>query len=242
MISVCIATYNGEKYIREQLMSILPQLSAEDEVIISDDASTDNTLQVISDLHDSRIQIYHHTSYEPCYFPLDKSTHNFENALIHAKGEYIFLSDQDDIWLSDKVTTMLQELAVYDLVVHNCQVVDAQLNTICPSYFDLVHIHKGIWANIYKNSCLGCCIAFRRHLLDTALPFPSHYVAHDQWLVICASLKGTMSLVHQPFLLYRKHNTSQTPSGEKSAHSWSFKIKYRLVVVYYTLLKILHIN
>ena len=94
MISVCIATYNGEKYIKEQLLSILPQLGKKDEVIISDDHSTDNTLDIVKGLNDNRIKIVMNNR-EKGY------TSNFENALSYAIGDYIFLSDQDDIWMSN---------------------------------------------------------------------------------------------------------------------------------------------
>lgn len=95
MISVCMATYNGEEYIKEQLESILCQLGEMDEIIISDDGSTDNTLNIIESYNDSRIKIHINTGKHGFVY-------NFENALQKAKGEYIFLSDQDDIWLPEK--------------------------------------------------------------------------------------------------------------------------------------------
>ncbi|HEY5589376.1 MAG TPA: glycosyltransferase, partial [Candidatus Paceibacterota bacterium] len=92
MISVCITTYNGEKHIQAQLDSILPQLCSTDEIIISDDGSTDRTIQIVEKYEDKRIKIYHHTKYNKfCKFPFSKITKNMENALIHAKGDYIFL-------------------------------------------------------------------------------------------------------------------------------------------------------
>mgnify|MGYP003392825684 CR=1 FL=1 len=96
MISVCIATYNGEKYIGEQIASILKQLNANDEVIISDDGSTDATLSIIKTFQDPRIRVI--------LGPQKHSpTLNFENVLHHAQGDYIFLSDQDDVWKTNKV-------------------------------------------------------------------------------------------------------------------------------------------
>ena len=109
MISVCMATYNGEKYIELQLRSILPQLSEDDEVIVSDDASTDQTLDVVRRLNDNRIKIVHHET-DHGY------TRNFENALKYAKGDYIFLSDQDDEWLPEKVQVTLQALPAVTLL------------------------------------------------------------------------------------------------------------------------------
>ena len=95
MISVCIATYNGEKYLREQLDSILPQLAESDEVIVSDDGSTDGTIDLITSLNDPRIKIVSNSGRKGY-------VGNFENALKHTTGDYIFLSDQDDIWYPNK--------------------------------------------------------------------------------------------------------------------------------------------
>lgn len=116
-ISICLASYNGEKYIKEQLLSILPQLSEKDEVIISDDNSSDNTLGIVRGFDDKRIKIY-----------INEGSHgvvsNFENAIKHASGDYIFLSDQDDIWLSNKKEKCLSCLQEYDFISHNAFIVD----------------------------------------------------------------------------------------------------------------------
>ena len=112
MISVCIATYNGDKYIEEQILSILNQLSDKDEIIISDDGSKDKTLKVIDRLDDKRIKVFKNNNRHGV-------VPNFENALKHASGEYIFFSDQDDIWQSDKVKICIDNLYDSDLVVHN---------------------------------------------------------------------------------------------------------------------------
>ena len=95
-ISVCIATYNGERYIREQLDSILSQLSLDDEVIISDDGSKDSTIEIISSYLDSRIKVFKNNGKHGY-------VGNFENALNHSSGDFIFLSDQDDIWELQKI-------------------------------------------------------------------------------------------------------------------------------------------
>ena len=98
MISVCMATHNGERFIREQIVSILRQLGPMDEVVVSDDSSTDGTTQVLRSLSDGRIRILHH---QP-----RRITDNFENALKSAKGDYIYLADQDDIWVDGRVAAV----------------------------------------------------------------------------------------------------------------------------------------
>ncbi len=111
-ISVCLASYNGALYIKEQIHSILSQLKDGDELIISDDSSTDNTVDIISQINDKRITILHHESVinlPTC----QKVTSNFENALFAASGDVIFLSDQDDVWLDGKIDTMCSYLEKY---------------------------------------------------------------------------------------------------------------------------------
>lgn len=95
MISVCMAAYNGEKYIKDQLSSILKQIGPNDEVVISDDGSKDKTKNIVDSLNDTRIRYVENRNKHGF-------THNFENALRLAQGDYIFLADQDDIWLDNK--------------------------------------------------------------------------------------------------------------------------------------------
>ena len=120
-ISVCIATYNGEKYIKEQLSSILSQLEENDEVIISDDSSTDNTIQIVENFKDKRIRIFREQKFKsPIY--------NFENAISKATGDIIFLSDQDDIWHKAKVHKIKQYLSNEDItcIVTNASIIDEE--------------------------------------------------------------------------------------------------------------------
>src|SRR5665648_141557 len=91
MISVCLPTHNGSKYIIQQLNSIICQLKEEDEIIISDDSSEDNTCELIQAINDKRIKIYREGKFSSYVF-------NFENAIKHARGDHIFLCDQDDVW------------------------------------------------------------------------------------------------------------------------------------------------
>ncbi len=231
MISVCIATYNGEKYLREQLDSILLQIGQDDEVVISDDCSTDGTLELLQSYHDDRIRILHHDSTSiRTSFPLDKPTHNFENALKHAKGDIIFLADQDDVWLPGKVEKMVQALENADLAMHDCIIADTELNSIAPSYFDVVKVTTSAWRNAIKCTLLGCCMAMRRNVVEKALPFPKTNVGHDLWLGMVADTKFRFSLVREPLLMYRKHGKSMTTAGTKSKYGLWFKMDYRLTI------------
>ncbi|MCR5849114.1 MAG: glycosyltransferase [Bacteroidaceae bacterium] len=233
MISVCIATYNGEKYLRQQLDSILAQMGKDDEIVISDDCSTDGTLELIeSSYHDKRIRVVHHdpTSIKTT-FPLDKPTHNFENALMHAKGDIIFLADQDDVWLPGKVNKMLHVLETADMAMHDCIIADTELKQLAPSYFDIVKVTTNVWRNVVKCTMLGCCMAMRRSVVERALPFPKTKVGHDLWLGMVAGSKFRFTLVREPLLMYRKHGTSMTTAGGESKYGLWFKINYRLTIL-----------
>lgn len=240
MISVCIATYNGEKYLREQVESILGQLGEGDEIVISDDCSSDKTIDVLQALGDARVRILHHDpSQVTTSFPLDKPTQNFENALKHAKGDIIFLADQDDVWLPGKVEKMLAALQDADMAMHDCIVVDSNLQELSPSYFNIISVSTNAWRNLCKCTLLGCCMAMRRCVLEKALPFPKSRVGHDLWLGLVADRKFRFTLVRVPLLKYRKHSSSTTTAGQRSSNSLWFKLRYRMSVLHHLLKLIL---
>lgn len=228
MISVCVTSHNGEKYIAEQLNSILNQISSNDEVIVSDDCSTDNTLRIIQEIDDPRITILHHQPYTKHSFPLDKCTHNFEYALQHAHGDIIFLCDQDDVWLEGKVKKCVEALQAYDFVITDCIVTDSALNMQEKSYFRLMNTNLNPCRNIIKCSWLGCCMAFRKEVLKEALPFPETNVGHDLWLGLIATKRFRVTMLREPLLLYRRHAGTSSPAGSKTSYSLSFRIRYRL--------------
>lgn len=224
MISVCLASYNGELFIKEQVDSILPQLSENDEIIISDDSSTDKTIQIINSYNDNRIKLYiNKNSKSPAT--------NFENALRQAKGDYIFLCDQDDVWFPDKVETVMSYFNKYDLIVTDCNVVNGDLELIEESFFRSLNSGTGFWKNFIKNRYLGCCMAFKREVLDYALPFPSAIAMHDIWIGLLVELKGKPFFLNKPLILYRRHDNNASFGGGKSKNSLFYKIKYRTILL-----------
>lgn len=229
-ISVCIATYNGEKYIKEQLSSILMQLKDIDEIIISDDNSTDSTLNIVSSINDSRIKIFKNQKGKGY-------TKNFENALEKASGDIIFLSDQDDVWLPNKVAIMLNELKKYDFVVSDNIIVDSQLNTLFQSHYAINNTRAGFLRNLLLPRYVGACMAFRRNVLDMSLPFPdnSKLCAHDYWISLIAELYFSATMVHQPLILYRRHDSNASTGGNKSKNTLCHKIKVRFYTLYHLL-------
>ena len=221
MISVCIATYNGARYIGEQLASILKQLSAEDEVVVSDDGSTDGTIDIVRSLNDRRIRIVGGPRRH-------SPTLNFEWALRNAKGEYVFLADQDDVWLEGKVRRCMEELQECDCVVSDARVTDSLLNTTSESLFKLMHVRRGRLSNLlWRNGYTGCCMAFRREVLSKALPFPTDIPMHDIWIGNVAAFCGRLRFIDDRLLLFRRHDATASCNGKGSSYSLWQKLSFR---------------
>lgn len=230
MISVCIATHNGEKYIKEQLDSILCQLSPVDEVVISDDGSTDSTLEIIEGYKDSRIKIYTmvHTrkGMKSHYYV----TMNFENALKHAMGDYIFLSDQDDVWVSNKVDNCMEILQNHDMVLHNLQCVDGDLHPMNQNIYNNSFRPKNYLMRRGKH--YGCALAFKRELLQYILPFPKKLLIHDFWVGIIGEIFGSFKFLDEPLTKYRIHSTNASGKGQKK-NSMGYKLSYRMYTMWH---------
>ena len=224
-ISVCIATYNGARHIKQQLCSILTQLSDIDEIIISDDSSNDETIELIEGINDSRIVLLREQKFKnPVY--------NFENALKHATGDFIFLSDQDDVWDSQKVTVCRSYLEKFDLVLTDCSLVDNGLRMVKESFFDLNGSRSGILRNLLiKNAYMGCCMSFKRKVSARAMPFPPNLPMHDLWLGLIAEVYFTPIFVPQKLVLYRRHLENASSSGFKSKNSFLKKVKIRMTII-----------
>lgn len=226
MISVCIATYNGEKYIKEQLSSIICQLADKDEIVVSDDGSTDETINIIKNFNDSRVRIIRNRSKRGIIG-------NFENALKNCTGDYIFLSDQDDIWHSSKVEVCNRYFQSGEvLIVSDAYIINQAASILHESYFSILKPKAGIIHTLLFNSYLGCCMAFSRSVLDSALPFPRHIVMHDIWIGLAGELSYKPIFIEEKLVYYRRHDSNCTPSAEKSTHSFYFRFKYRLLLVH----------
>jgi glycosyltransferase involved in cell wall biosynthesis len=225
-ISVCIATYNGEKYIYDQLESILIQLNVNDEIIISDDFSSDNTIFEVKRFADTRIKIIYNFG--------DKGyTSNFENALKNVSGDIIFLSDQDDIWLPNKVEFCTKILENNDFVVTDCLLIDENSHIIAQSYYENRHHFTSLIGNLFKFGYLGCCFAFRKEVLQKALLFPPkhNYCTHDNWLMLVALSYFRYCISDEKMILYRRHEYNASDGGFKSKRTFIFKLKYRIYIL-----------
>lgn len=230
MISVCMATYNGGKYIREQIDSILSELKADDELIISDDSSTDNTLEIISSYNDSRIKLIELKRDKTRMQKIQLVTTNFENALKYANGDYIFLADQDDVWTKDKVQVSLDYLnnKGYDYIVSDCYITDSHLNVIANTRFDGSFTLNRWKALISPTPYQGSCAAFRRTVLEKSLPFPKNLQSHDRWIGFIASFKFKYKIIPEKLVFYRRHESNTSTATEQSKSKALYKVYTRL--------------
>lgn len=228
MISVCIATYNGEKYIHEQIASILQQIGNDDEIVVSDDGSTDKTLDVVRSFDAHNIHIY-----------INKGDHgytpNFENALRNAHGDYIFLSDQDDIWMPDKVEACMKYLKVNDFVVSDALIVDGDNKPLFDSFCEQRKSKFGFLNTLIRFSYLGCCFAFRRKVLSKALPFPKNHIlcTHDNWLALVSTAFYKSAFIPLPLIRYRRYGGNASSGAKNANKSILFMIHYRLYLLFH---------
>ena len=205
-VSVAMATYNGAKYLREQIDSILNQLDMDDELIISDDGSTDETVNIIHSYStDQRVNFYKNPS------KVKGVITNFEHAISMTTQEVIFLCDQDDVWLPNKISRMCREFgdSKVGLVISSVRTVDADLNDLQATPINEGHYEQGVARNFIKNTYMGCCMAFRKELKEVVLPFPQNIPMHDSWIGLLAELNHLeISYVPDKLMLYRRHSHS----------------------------------
>jgi glycosyltransferase involved in cell wall biosynthesis len=225
-----MASYNGGKYLKRQLDTVIEQLGPEDELIISDDSSTDQTIELIKGYNDDRIVLLEKANFGNPVF-------NMENALKQARGDYIFLADQDDVWLPGRVKKTVKQLQHYDLVVCNAFIVDKNEKVIHDSYFEWKGSASGFFRNLKKNSFLGCSLAFNRKILKIALPFPKNLIMHDVWIGLLAEKMGKVKFLDEKLIYYRRHEDNFTAAAHKtdnrlSDFSFSYKIWYRLLLLF----------
>ena len=222
-ISVAMATYNGESYIKEQLESIICQLDKNDEIVISDDGSTDKTVTIIKSFKDKRIKLING--------PKKGVKQNFANAISNCSGKYIFLSDQDDIWEKNKVNVVINKMEQEkaSCIVHDCIVFDSDSKeTIYDSFFQYRNSGNGIIKNIWKNTYIGCCMAFDRKMTKYILPIPNNIEMHDQWIGILCEKYGKSVFINDKLIKYRRHSNNVS---EMKHYPLSKMIKNRFLFI-----------
>lgn len=226
-LSVCMATYNGAAYLPEQLESILAQLAAGDELVVVDDGSRDDTLQVLRACGDARLQIH-------CNERNMRHVRTFERAMQLASGDVIFLADQDDVWVPGRVSRMLRALqdSGAAVVAGNFSHIDAQGRPIdfpahrlraADSRRPVANV-AGIFAG--RRGYFGCAMAVRREFLALALPIPDFVESHDMWIAQLANTARAIVHLDEDTLARRIHGHNVTrpnrPLQQKLRSRWRF--------------------
>lgn len=206
-ISIALATYNGEKYLSDQLNSFLYQTRLPDELVISDDGSSDKTLNILEEFQERApfpVLIFRNMS-ERGY------ANNFSSALSRCSGDLVFLSDQDDVWFSDKID-YVEKLAESNpesmLFMNDAQIADATLNPL--PFTKLGQINAlGLDVDVFV---MGCCCAVRRNLLNVCMPIPVGYRSHDDWIVFFAQGLKVKLTSNKVLQYYRRHGKNESKS------------------------------
>ena len=237
MISVALCTYNGEKYLYEQLKSILNQTLPPDEIVICDDCSTDKTVEVIKDVFGN-----HKWNGSLKLFINQNNLgfrKNFEKAIGLCTGDIIFLCDQDDVWNLNKIEMIIGVFTSHTeavLVFHDAEVVDENLKLLYPSFWGLMQFDYRRFCELenaylgYQNFVQGTACAFRRELFEFAMPFPQD-AYHDEWLALVAVQYG--KIIPYPVCLLKYRQSSNNAIGADASsifckiYKWTYDYKRR---------------
>jgi len=205
-VSVVLATYNGAEYLKEQLDSVLSQTLTPYEIIISDDNSSDNTRQIVSEYQKNNDNIK--------WF--DNKNHgvngNFENGLKQSTGDYIAFCDQDDIWALDKLEVLVNGIGDKSLAYCRSELIDSdghRLDKSIEEHFSITHFSSDLSPLYFLNfNCIsGHAMLFTRELAEKSIPFSEH-VMYDQWLGMVASALSGISYIDKTLVQHRIHATN----------------------------------
>jgi glycosyltransferase involved in cell wall biosynthesis len=237
LVSIALCTFNGERYIKEQLNSILEQTYTNLEILILDDCSTDNTVQIIKESYsDTRIKII--VNEKNLGF-----IKNFEKAIELCSGEFIALADQDDIWEREKISILLNEidnnLMIYSDSIH----IDDEGNLLKTKNSDLRKFYEGTDYKplIFFNCVSGHSILFKKELKEYILPLPD-YIYHDWWIAYNGALFGGITFSQKKLVKYRQHINSDNYSkiSKIKTRKISNKVRMEKVILWLNFLKIHH--
>ncbi|QLY65920.1 glycosyltransferase family 2 protein [Enterobacter asburiae] len=228
-VDIALATFNGEKYIREQIESIQKQTYSNWRLLISDDCSTDSTIAIIKELmqHDRRINIVNESRQGGVI-------KNFNKALMHTTAEYVLLCDQDDIWPAERLSKLVSEISRIEgdkvdseiMIFTDLCLIDEKNNTIADGFYRFNNINPESnlqRRKLYWNSSVyGCTVIMNRKLLDASLPIPEFAHMHDQWLALNASRVDGLYYFDYSSILYRQHSGNVVGGSKKN---WLQKAK-----------------
>lgn len=210
-VSVVMAVHNGRRYLREQLDSVLSQLHGEDELIIVDDASTDDSVRLVRTLDSPVIKLF----CNPCNIGVMRT---FERGLRLARHPVIFLCDQDDVWLPGKREAYAAEFERdqrVSIVISDAEVIDAEGRLLSSSFMTTLRggFDGSVLGTLWRNRYLGCAMALRRSLLPAVLPMPPRVPQHDMWIGALGRMFGRVVYLPTPYQRYRRHGTNASPLG-----------------------------
>jgi len=247
-ISVALVTYNSERFLKEQIDSILLSLGNDDEIIISDDGSSDNTIEIIKEYikKDKRFSLYQ-IEHSGC-------NGNYENAIKHCSRDIIVLSDDDNVWEANKLDVIRKEFESnknVTLCMHDCKIVDEKLNLIENSFIKYNDFKPGLIHNFIKSRYGGSLIAFKKELVKYILPFPKHMpFFYDDFIGMMATKHGQVKVINEPLSLWRRYSGASSTQfvssdgsivkSKKKSHSlkWLIEIiKVRTIKLFYLIVK-----
>ena len=221
-ISVVMAAFNGARYIEAQILSILQQLRANDEIIVSIDESEDKTREIVENIKDPRICVVEG--------PNSGINQNFMSALNHATGDAILFSDQDDKWLPGRVDLFLEKMKIYDFVFFDAEIINEHNEIVAASYFDKHNTRKTLLGNFYRCRTLGCCIGFNKHNVRPKITFHNSYekLPFDYSLTLIALALYKCYFTTNAFHQYRRHDNNVSSGGDKSKNSFLKMLTFRI--------------
>ena len=233
MISILLATYNGEKYVAGQIESLLSQSVQDFKLYIRDDKSTDSTYSIVTRYAEKYPnKIFTSQNQENT----GGAKHNFFKMMIRNKDDYVMLCDQDDIWLPTKIEKSLKKIkemeqefgASTPILVHSdLRVVDNELNTISPSYMKMAnksYEKKALNNVVTLNIAAGCTALYNRALAELIQVEPECMVIHDWWLALIASAFGKIGTLNEPTVLYRQHDNNDIGAKKVLSFGYIFRV------------------
>lgn len=231
MISILLATYNGESFLKAQLDSILNQSLLPDKIYIQDDASEDDTWGIIEEYKDKYPALI---EAKRSKVNSGSAKYNFMDMMINIKDDYVMLCDQDDIWLPNKIEVSLNKMQSMEekwgkdtpILIHtDLKVVDENLDTIHSSFkesMDADYTRTSLNAAVIQNIITGCSAMYNRALADMIKEVPKDFVMHDWWLMLVAAAFGKIDHLDTATILYRQHGENEI--GAKDVKSLRYKI------------------
>lgn len=228
LVQILLSTYNGGKFLEQQLDSIIKQSYKNWRIVIRDDGSKDNTVDIIKS--------YVNKYCDKIIFIEDNYEHlgacqSFSRLLHYTSADYIMFCDQDDIWLPEKIEVSVMKMkeleATYNnvpILVHsNLKLIDSDLNIISNSFWKYQKLNPkliGINNLIIQNNVTGCTMMINKTLKELCAEIPEKAIMHDWWIALVTSAFGVFGYINRPLVLYRQHDKNDIGAKKYSFFSY----------------------